>query len=161
MCGLLTYLYAQEICINTSRMVYSTDSLSLPVLTHRPVSISVHNPNQYSGENPPQTHSTIPSVDVYTNANTILCCQPFINNRTCTRYSREKMRITVIEFPFTIGYTAYNSWLPHFCNHMLLLFSVHPCIHLIAAGLAKKKTLPLFSSHGYIFQVVCGQLHHK
>jgi len=49
---------------NTSRMVYSTDLLSLPVLTHRPVSISVHSPNQYLGENPPQRHSTIPSVDV-------------------------------------------------------------------------------------------------
>ena len=125
-------MYAKQrntiININTSRMVYSTDSLSLSVLTHCPVSISVHDPNQYSGENPPQRHSTIPSVDVYTNTNTILCCQAFINNGTCTRNSIEKMWITVTEFPFIKGYTAYNSQLQYLCNHMPLLFSGYPCI---------------------------------
>ena len=54
------------------------------------MSISVHDPNQYLGENPPQRLSTIPSVDVYTNTNTILCCQPLTNNRTSTRYPRER-----------------------------------------------------------------------
>ena len=138
MCGLVThtsFMYNSgiQISINTSRMVYSTDSLSLPVLTHRPVSISVHDPNQYSGENPPQRHSTIPSVDLYTNTNTTLCCQPFINTRTCKRYPRERMQIIGTEFHFAKGCTAYNSWLSYFCNHTPLLFSGHPCI--VAASL--------------------------
>jgi len=38
-----------QISIKTSM----TDSLSLPVVTHRPVSISAHHSNQYLGENPP------------------------------------------------------------------------------------------------------------
>ena len=102
MCGLLTYTSCMynsglQININTSRMVYSTDSLSLPVLTHRPVSISAHHPNQYSGENPPQRHSMIPSVEVYTNTNTILCCQPL---GACKRYPRERMQIIGISLFF-------------------------------------------------------------
>jgi len=50
------------------------NNLNTECTTHCPVSISVHDPNQYLGENPPQRHSAIPSVDVYTNTNMVLCC---------------------------------------------------------------------------------------
>ena len=99
------YTYVQQwntntIQTNTSRMVYSTDSLSLPVLTHCPASISVHDPNQYSGQNHPQRHSAIPSMDVYTNANTVICCQPLTNTRTSKRHPRESVWIIGTEFQF-------------------------------------------------------------
>jgi len=86
------------------------NNLNTGYITHRPVSISAHHPNQYSGENPPQRHSTIPSVDVYINTNTILCCQPFTNNRTSTRYPRERMIIGT-KFHFAKGFIGYKSWL--------------------------------------------------
>jgi len=85
------YMYVQQRHTNQYQqdgLLY--DSLSLLVLTHRPVSISVHDPNQYSGENPPQRHSVIPLVDVYIKTNMILCCQPLTNNRTSKRHPRER-----------------------------------------------------------------------
>ena len=101
MCGLVIHTYNSGIQTNTSRMVYSTDSVSPPVLTHHPVSISVHDPNQYLWENPPQRHSAIISVDAYTNTNTILCCQPLT---ACKRYPRERMQIIGI-FVFLFLFT--------------------------------------------------------
>ena len=98
MCGLVVCKYNRGIQTNTSRMIYSTDSLSLPVLTHRLVSISAHDLNQYMGENQPQRNSAIPSVDVYTNTNLALCYQPLINSRTSKRHPRERMRIIGTEF---------------------------------------------------------------
>ena len=97
-CISYTYTYV------STWLTYSViNNVNIDDITHRPVSISVHDPNQYSGENPPQRHSTIPSVDVYTNTNTILCCQPL---RACQRYPRERMQtigILVFVYPWLTG----------------------------------------------------------
>ena len=65
-------------------------AFTLSRLTHLPVSISAKDPSEYVGEHHPHWHPAILSVDKQTNTNTVPCCQPLINTRTCKRYPRER-----------------------------------------------------------------------